>query len=66
MSPGRPGGATFVDAGIYSSILPSSLQPGESAVEALVFDTPTPTGILTLRTNDQHQSVIASCTLRTP
>jgi hypothetical protein len=49
-----------------SSILPSSLQPGESAVEALVFDTPTPTGILTLRTNDQHQSVIASCTLRTP
>jgi hypothetical protein len=48
------------------SILPRSLQPGESAVEALVFDSSTPTGRLTLRTNNQQQSVIASCTLRTP
>jgi hypothetical protein len=49
-----------------SSILPRSLQPGASAIEALVFDTPTPTGTLTLRANDTQQSVIASCTLRTP
>jgi hypothetical protein len=49
-----------------SSILPTSLKPGQSAVEALIFDTTTPTGTLTLRTNDQQQSVIASCTLRTP
>jgi hypothetical protein len=62
----NPSGGNQLREDDTSSILPRSLQPGESAVEALVFDTPTPTGTLTLRTNDQQQSVIASCTLRTP
>jgi hypothetical protein len=49
-----------------NSYLPTDLRPDESAVEAVVFDTRTPTGTFTLRTNDQLMSVIASCTLQSP
>lgn len=61
-----PTGGGQVQEDDTGSILPGSLRPGESVVVALDFQTQTPTGTLTLRTNDQHRSVIASCTLRTP
>lgn len=49
-----------------SSIIPSNLQPGESAIELVAFATRTPTGVFSLRTNDQVETVLATSALRTP
>jgi hypothetical protein len=48
-----------------SSILPGSLQPGESAAAVAVFDTHAITGTFSLRTNDGYESVLTSTTLST-
>jgi hypothetical protein len=59
------GGGQLDEDPATSSTVPA-LQPGESAAVAATFVTSMPAGTLTLRSNDQRQSVYASSTLTKP
>jgi hypothetical protein len=49
-----------------NSVIPSNLQPGESAVELVAFATQTPTGEFSLRTNDQLETELTASDLQSP
>jgi hypothetical protein len=59
------GGAEFQEDE-NNSVIPSNLQPGESAIELAAFATRTATGVFSLRTNDQLETALDTSVLQTP